>query len=119
MESQISSGSRTAYRSTEPGKASASRSSLPKPHNDIGGGLHLTRFDLATAQRENLEQCNGLLRLLVAVDILQDHLGFTVLSDNQGFPPVPERAHDLGGMGLEVADGFDPVGQFPRYLLTD
>ena len=59
-------------------------------------GLHLTRFDLAASRRENLEAGNRLLCLLATVDILHDHLGFTVPGDDQGLPPVSERANDPG-----------------------
>ena len=97
--------------STELGRASAILSPLPKPRDDIGDRLHLTCFDLTATQCEDLEQRNGLLHLLVAVDILHDHLGFAVLGDDQGFPLDPKRAYDLGGMGLKVTDRLDLVGQ--------
>ena len=83
-----------------------SLSPLAKPCDHLGGGLHLTRFDLAAAQGEDLEQRNGLLHPLVAVDVLYDRLGFAILSDDQGLLLVPERAHDLGSVGFEVTDRF-------------
>ena len=46
-----------------------SRRRSRKPCDDIGSGLHLTSFDLTATQRENLEQRNRFLHLLVAVDI--------------------------------------------------
>ena len=58
----------------------------------------MTRFDLAATQCEDLEQRNGLLHLLVCVDILDDHLGFAVLGDDQGFPLVRKRkVRDVAG----------------------
>lgn len=85
---------------------------LPKPRDRVGRGLHLARFDLMAPQREDLEQRQGLLRLLVTSDILYDRLGLTILGDDQGLPLHCERAHNLRGMGLEVTDRPDPAGQF-------
>ena len=76
-------------------RTSAGPAPLPEPRRYIGCGLHLPGFDTAIAQGENLEQGERLLHLLVAVDVLHDHLGFSVLGDDQGFPPVPERTDDF------------------------
>ena len=82
---------------------------LPEPCDHVGRGLQLAGFDLTAPQREDLEQRQGLLRLLVTSDILHDRLGLTVLGDDQGFPLHRERAQNLGGMGFEVTDRPDKV----------
>lgn len=74
--------------------------------------MRLTRFDLAATEGENLKQGSRLLHLPLAVDILHDHPGFTVLDDDQGFTPVSKRANDLGSVSLEVTDGLTWLDSF-------
>jgi len=83
---------------------------LTKPFDDIGGGLDLSFFDLAGAERQNFQQRHGLLRLLVTFDALHDCLGFAVLGDDQRLPFFTQAAHDLCGMRLEIADRLDLAG---------
>ena len=73
------------------------------------GGLRLSLLDLAIAQRQDLQQGQGFLRLLVGSDVLKHRLRFPVLRDDQGFAGFDEVREDLGGIGLQIADRLDPV----------
>ena len=53
--------------------------------------MNLARFDLAVSQRENLEQRDRFLHVLVAVGILNDHFGLTVPGDDRELLPDSER----------------------------
>ena len=46
---------------------------VSKPRKYLGGRLHATGFDLTVAPREHLEQSQGLLHPLVAVDVLRHY----------------------------------------------
>ena len=71
---------------------------LPEPCDHVGRGLHLTRFDLTTPQREDLEQRQGLLRLLVTSDILTTALASPFWVMTKGSPWGRERTRNLGGV---------------------
>ena len=86
---------------------------ITKALDDIGGRLNLALFDLTSAERQNFQKRHGLLRLLVAFNILYYNLGFAILSDDQGLPLFHQVSHDLRGMGLEIADWFDLAGELP------
>jgi len=58
------------------------------------------------AERQDLEQGQRLLGFLEGSHVLQHGLGLAVLRDDQGSRCSARRQH-LGGVDLEVADGFD------------
>ena len=93
---------------------------LSNLRNDIGGRSQPRGLDLSVAKSEDLEQRKGFLCLLIAVYILDDDLGFTVLGDDQWFLPFRKLAYDLGSMGFEVADWLDSArelrGLLPRWV---
>lgn len=89
---------------------------LSNLRNDIGSRSQPRGRDLPVAKSEDLEQREGFLCLLIAVDILNDDLGFAVLGDDQRFLPVRKLAYDLGSMGFEVADWLDSAGKFQGLL---
>ena len=70
-------------------------------------GSDLALFDLAVAQRQNLEQCQSLLGPFVALDILHHDPRLAVLGDDHRLLLLAQLANDVGRVGLEVADGFD------------
>jgi hypothetical protein len=96
----------------EPRTASSSLLSFAQTFDRILSGLDLAFPDLTGPERQDLQESHGFLGLLVAFDILYDHLGFAVLRDDQRLPVFVQVSYNFGSMGLQVADGLDLAGQF-------
>jgi len=64
-------------------------------------------FNLAFAEREDLEQSERFLCLLVAGNILDDYLRFAVLGDNERLSLFGQLPYDFRGVSFQVADGLD------------
>lgn len=73
----------------------------------IGNRLDPTCLHVLLPERQDLQQGQGLLRLLEGRNVLQHGFGFPVLRDDQGLPVFGQVDEHLGGIGLEVADGLD------------
>ncbi len=69
----------------------------------VAGGTNLACFNLRIGRGEHLEKREGLLRLLVATDILQHGLGFAMHRDDDRILPLRQAANDLRRMRLEMA----------------
>ena len=78
-----------------------------EPSKNLARRLYSACLNLPRAQRKNLEQRHGFLRLLVAFDVLYDSLGFSILRDDPRFPAFAQPPDDFGGVSLEEADGPD------------
>lgn len=72
--------------------------------------MNPARVYLSITQREDLEQGECLLLLLVAGDVLQHCFGLAILSDDEGLRLVTKISHNLRGMSFEVADRFYLLG---------
>ena len=68
-------------------------SPVPKPRDDLAGGLHPAGFDLPVAQRQDLEQSHALVHPLEAVAVLRDGLAspFWVMIKSSGRSPIARR----------------------------
>ena len=67
---------------------------------------------VSAPERQDLQKSQCFLGLLVASDVLYDHLGFAVLGDDQRLLVFVQVPYDFGGMGLQVTDWLDLAGQF-------
>jgi hypothetical protein len=83
---------------------------LAEALNDLPCRIDSALVNLAIAEREDLEQGECFLCLLVAGDILNDRLRLTILGDDERLLLHAEVPYNLRGMSFEVADGFDLAG---------
>jgi hypothetical protein len=51
-------------------------------------------------ERQDFQESHGFLGLLVALDVLDDPLGFAILCDNQRLSLFAKIPYNFGGMGL-------------------
>src|SRR4051794_7984225 len=84
---------------------------LADPLERLGGGPDFAFLDLAIRQGQYLQKRERLLCLFIAHDILQHGLGFAMQRDHDRLVPLGQAADHLGGVRLEVADGFHPLGK--------
>jgi len=73
----------------------------------LGRRLGPAGLDVLLTERQDLEQGRRALGLFVGRDVLQHGPGLAVLGYDQGLAPFGKLGEHLGGIGLEVADGFD------------
>jgi len=62
-------------------------------------------FLLTHPECQNFQESHCLLVLLVAFDVLYDHLGFAILGNDHGLLLFGKGPYDFGGVGLQIADG--------------
>jgi len=83
-----------------------------RPHTQalrhLGDIPHLTLRHLLVPRRQNLQQCQRLLGLLVRGHVLDHSLGFRGPGNAEGFAPARQAPEGLAG--LEVADRLDLGG---------
>jgi len=84
--------------------------SFAQAFNHINGGLDLALLDLAVTESQDFQKRQGALRLLIALNVLDNNFGFTVLGDNQRLPLFAQVPHDFCGMGLKITDRLDLAG---------
>ena len=70
-------------------------------------GSNLAPFDLAVAQRQDLDQRRSLLGSFAALDVLHHDPGLAVPGDDHRLFLLAQSASNIGRVSFEVADGFD------------
>ena len=71
---------------------------LAQTLDHILSGLDLAFPDLTGPERQDLQESHGFLGLLVACDVLYDHLCFAVLGDDQRLPVFIQLSYNFGGI---------------------
>jgi hypothetical protein len=62
--------------------------------------------------RQDFQESHCFQGLLIALYALYDHLGYTILGDDQWLSMFAQLPYNFGGMGLQVTNGLDLTGQF-------
>jgi hypothetical protein len=86
--------------------------SFSQAFEHIPSGLDLAFLDLAGSERQDFQESQRVLSLLVAFDALHDYFGFAVLRDDQWLALFIQIPYDFGGMGFQVTDRLNLARQF-------